>query len=149
MNGAYRAVEFVHPDFGRKAGDVGLPAEETGLRLGPNGTLSMVEGDRSVRQAILILLTTRPGERVMRPDYGCLLHTLVFSPNDETTAGLAIHYVRQALERWEPRVRILDLDAGRNPEQEEQLNIYLEYRVLATNRIERMILPISLEGGER
>lgn len=148
MSGAYRAWEFVHPDFGRKPGDIGLPTEETGLRLSANRAISMVEEDRSVRQAILILLTTRPGERVMRPDYGCMLHTLAFSPNDETTAGLAIHYVRQALERWEPRIRILDLDAARSPEQEEQLNIYLEYRVLATNRIERLIIPISLGSGE-
>ena len=43
----------------------------------------------------------------MRPDYGCELHRLVFSPNDDTTAGLAIHYVRRALERWEPRVEVL------------------------------------------
>ena len=69
--------------------------------------------EASVRQAILLLLSTRPGERVMRPTYGCDLHRLVFSPNDDTTAGLAIHYVRQALERWEPRIEVIRLDAGR------------------------------------
>jgi len=46
------------------------------------------------------------GERVLRPEYGCDLHRLVFSPNDATTAGLAVHYVRAALLRWEPRIEI-------------------------------------------
>ena len=67
----------------------------------------MVEDDASIRQSLLLLLSTSPGERVMRPDYGCSLRRLVFAPNDDTTAGLAIHYVRQAVERWEPRVEIL------------------------------------------
>ena len=53
----------------------------------------------AVRQSILMLLSTRPGERVMPPDYGCPIHRLVFSPNDATTAGLAIHYVRHSLLR--------------------------------------------------
>src|ERR1017187_7739453 len=144
MSGTYRAWEFPHPDFGRKPGDIGLPLEETGLRLSANGTVSVVEEEASVRQAILILLTTRPGERVMRPNYGCMLQTLIFSPNDETTAGLAIHHVRQALDRWEPRIRIVTLDAGPSPEQEQMLNIYLEYRVLATGRTEHLVAPVSL-----
>ena len=49
----------------------------------------MVQYNDSIRQAILLLFSTRPGERVMRPDYGCDIHRLVFSPNDDTTAGLA------------------------------------------------------------
>jgi len=67
----------------------------------------MVDGDDSVRQAILLLLSTVPGERIMRPEYGCLIHQLVFSPNDATTAGLAIHYVQRALDLWEPRVDVV------------------------------------------
>ena len=54
---------------------------------------SMIAGDAAIRQSIILLLTTTPGERVMRPDYGCPLHRLMFQPNDATTAGLAIHYV--------------------------------------------------------
>ena len=56
-----------------------------------------------------------PASVVMRPQYGSLLHRLVFAPDDATTAGLAIHYVRQALVRWEPRVEVLDVDAGPIP----------------------------------
>jgi hypothetical protein len=69
----YTAIEFVHPDFGRRAGEVSLPPGELGLRLSPNRRISTVTDEASIRQAILMLLTTQLGERVMRPDYGCNL----------------------------------------------------------------------------
>ncbi|HJZ96662.1 MAG TPA: GPW/gp25 family protein [Candidatus Solibacter sp.] len=106
----------------------------------------MVEENASVRQAILILLTTSPGERVMRPDYGCNLKKLVFSPNDDTTAGLALHFVRQALSRWEPRIQVLRLDAGANPIEAFLLDIVLDYRVRATRRSDQIKLSLSLAG---
>ena len=109
----------------------------------------MVDDHDSVRQAILLLLSTIPGERVMRPDYGCQLHRLIFSPNDETTAGLAIHYVRQALDLWEPRIEVLRLDAERNDEAPEELTISLEYRVRATQQIDTTTFSFNLLGGRR
>ena len=109
----------------------------------------MVDGHDSVRQAILLLLSTIPGERVMRPEYGCQLHRLVFSPNDETTAGLAIHYVRQALDLWEPRIDVQRLDAERNAEDPEQLTISLEYRVRATQQTDTTTFSFNLSGGRR
>src|SRR5262245_22180582 len=117
----YRAWRFLHPDFD-------IPKDWAGLNLSPAGGIDMVEDRDSVRQAILLLISTRPGERVMRPDYGCDLHRLVFSPNDDTTAGLAIHYVRQAIERWEPRVEVTRLDARRSADESRpgNLEIYLE-----------------------
>lgn len=131
---------FVHPDF--DASD-----DTPGLRISAAGGMEMVEGKLGIRQALLLLLSTLPGERVMRPEYGCPLHRLVFSPNDETTAGLAIHYVRRAVERFETRVEILRLDAAQNPAKPEQLLITLDYRVLATNRSDRLQLALNLAGG--
>ena len=78
------------------------PGEPVGLVVDPAGAIDTVADDEAIRQSLLMLISTRPGERVMRPEYGCDLHRLVFSPNDDTTAGLAIHFVRQAVERWEP-----------------------------------------------
>jgi hypothetical protein len=135
----YRAWRFLHPDFD-------TPAEAGGLRISSRGQVEMIAGEDSVRQGVLLLLSTMPGERVMRPDYGCSLHGLVFLPNDDTTAGLAIHYVRRAIEHWEPRVEILRLDAGRNPEQPELLDIVLEYRVRATQRVEELSFSLNLRG---
>jgi len=137
----YRAWRFLLPK-------IDADNEFAGLTISPRGGIAMVEGNDSVRQAIFLLLSTTPGERVMRPGYGCDLHRLVFSPNDDTTAGLAIHYTRRALERWEPRAEILSLDAERDPELPERLILTLEYRVHATRQVELATFAFSLMGDQ-
>lgn len=134
----YRAWQFSHPD---------LHQESIGLSLTPRGGIAMLEDRDSIKQAILLLLSTVPGERVMRPTYGCHLHRLVFSPNDGTTAGLAIHYVRRAIDLWEPRIDILHLDAAPAPEAPEQLMISLTYRVRATQQRDTLAFSFNLTGG--
>jgi hypothetical protein len=135
----YRGWRYLYPDLD-------AVEELAGLRVTARGSIDMVQDNDAVRQAILLLLSTVPGERVMRPGYGCELHRLVFSPNDDTTAGLAIYYVRRALERWEPRIDILRLDAGRNPEEPQRLDIFLEYRVRATQRADALAFSLNLAG---
>jgi phage baseplate assembly protein W len=134
----YRTFAFQHPD---------MPAPQgTGLLLRTRGDVAMVEMGESVRQAIYLLLTTIPGERVMRPDYGCDLHQLVFSPNDETTAGLAIHYVRRALDLFEPRAEVVRVDAAANADDPGRLDVTLDYRVRATQQDGQVTVSISLQG---
>jgi uncharacterized protein len=135
----WRAWRFAHPELDRVRG-------RPGLALEPTGAIAMVEGDAAVRQAILLLLSTRPGERVMRPDYGCDLHRLVFSPNDDTTAGLAAHYVRSAVETWEPRVEVLHVDAGAVDADPGSLEVLLTFRVRATQRSDAIAFRLSLTG---
>lgn len=139
MGSTDRAFRFIHPDLDAGEGP-------SGLRLSPTGGLDMVDGHAAVRQAVLLLLSTFPGERVMRPGYGCELGRLVFQPNDDTTAGLAIHYVRRAVETWEPRVELLAVDANRNPEEPGRLDVSLEYRVRATRHRDRLTFSFSLTG---
>jgi phage baseplate assembly protein W len=136
----FRAPRFLHPDLD-------VVGEYAGMQISPTGRIAMVDEERSVRQSLLLLLSTSPGERVMRPEYGCDLNRLVFSPNDDTTAGLAIHYVRRAVSRWERRIEVLRLDAVRSPEAAERLEVLLEYRVRATRRVDRLVVPVNLAGG--
>jgi uncharacterized protein len=138
-SGLYRGWQFLHPDLSAHEG-------APGLNITPTGRIAMVEEEASVRQAILLLLSISPGERVMRPAYGCELRKLIFSPNDDTSAGLAIHYVRQALERWERRIEIVQLDAARSNEDPARLNVYLEYRVRATQTLQDLSFSLSLAG---
>ncbi len=119
---------------------------EEGPVVTATGKLAMVQGDEAIRQAIMLLLGTVPGERLMRPDYGSHLHRLLFSANDQTTAGLAIHYVRQALQRWEPRVEIEEIDADPDPDVASRLNIHLRYRVKQTLTVD--VLDYQLSLGE-
>ena len=137
----YRAWRFIHPDFDVTSGP-------PGLRISARGAIDMVDGSDSVRQAILLLLSTAPGERVMRPEYGCDLYRLVYMPNDYTTAGLAKHYVQSALERWEPRIEEPKVDAEPNAERPDVLDISLEYRVRATQRTESVRFSFNLIEGE-
>ncbi|MHC4954369.1 MAG: GPW/gp25 family protein [Planctomycetota bacterium] len=134
------ALRFFHGP--RKA----AVAVQMGFRLGPAGRIEVASDDDAVRESILLLLATEPGERVMRPDYGCNLRVLNFSPNDLTTAGLAIHYVRRALERFEPRIDILHLDANPDPLDPTQLIIELEYAVRSTRVIQQVRHVVPLYG---
>lgn len=134
----YRAWRFRHPDFDRRE------AAGSGIGISSTGGIEMVGDNGAVRQAVLLLLTTAPGERVMRPDYGCDLRRLIFSPNDATTHGLAIHYVRKALDRWEPRIEILRLDATANEGDPGRMDILLEYRVKKTVRRDTLTVSVSL-----
>lgn len=135
----FRAWHFLLPGF-----DVSDSA--AGLGVSPTGGIGMVTDRASIRQAILLLLSTRPGERVMRPQYGCDLHRLVFSPNDATTAGLAVHYVRSAVLRWEPRVEIGRIDALGDPDDPGRLLVTLEYRLKATRELDRLTAAVQLTG---
>ena len=89
------------------------------LGFGWNWPLAVDESDRialsrfeeNIRQSIILIIRTARGERQMRPELGCDIHTLVFGENNMTTAGLAAFYVEQALTRWEPRIDILGVKA--------------------------------------
>lgn len=141
----YRAWYFQHPDF---TGPESLPGGSgaLGIQTSPTGGIAMIEDDEAVRQALLLLLSTTPGERAMRPEYGCSLNRLVFSRVDESTAGLAIHYVRQAVTRWEPRVEITHLDAGPDPNDPARLLIELRYMVKVSQRQNTMLFNFDLSG---
>lgn len=119
-----------------------------GLHISPSGGIAMVDGLLSIRQSILIILSTIPGERMMRPDFGCDLYKLTFSPNDETTAGLAIHYVQKAIEKWEKRVVLTHLDAGPAPNMAEVMEIRLHYRIRSLLREDSMIYLFDMSGKE-
>ena len=109
--------------------------------------LAVARYEDSIKQAIRIILFTAKGERVMRPTFGCDLYQLVFAPNDATTRGMAEHYVREALEIWEPRIEILQVKATSAGAQEEVLRISLDYRVRATDNRFNLVYPFYLERG--
>jgi hypothetical protein len=117
-----------------------------GLALDTGGHIAVSRGADAIRQSILMLLATMPGERVMRSDYGCDLHRLTFAPNDDTTAGLAIFYVRRAIERFEPRVSVEHVDAFADLEHPELLHIRLRYRILRDGIEDGLDLAYQLEA---
>ncbi|MFZ0771189.1 MAG: GPW/gp25 family protein [Candidatus Sulfotelmatobacter sp.] len=109
--------------------------------------ISISRGEESIRESIWIILATAPGERVMRPDFGCGLHHLVFAVNEAATLGQVKKQVRDALVRWEPRIEVLDVDTevkGRG----EVLLINIHYRVRSTNNFFNLVYPFYLAVGD-
>ena len=133
------ALRWAHPDLDA--------TEKPGFSLSARGRVAVVDGRAAIRQSLLMLLSTVPGERVMRPDYGCDLQRLLFWPNDATTAGLAIHYVRRAVERFEPRVEILTVDAVADRDRPEQLDVTVVYRIRSSRIVDTASFALDLQEG--
>jgi Bacteriophage baseplate protein W len=98
----------------------------------------------SVEDSIRIILGTSRGERVMRPDFGADLKRLVFSPNNTSTAGLAIFHVQEALRKWEPRIQLLRVDANPDRENSQILLVTIDYRIVSTNTEHNLVYPFYL-----
>ncbi|WUR94988.1 GPW/gp25 family protein [Streptomyces sp. NBC_01262] len=98
-------------------------------------------GAAAIRQSIWLILGTAPGERVMRPDFGCGIHDVVFDVNDTSTAGRVSRSVRDALTRWEPRIDVLDIYAAPDPDDRHRLLIEINYRVRSNNSRFNLVYP--------
>ena len=113
-------------------------------RLGRHGDIALVSGSTEIEQSILIILRTAPGQRVMRPEFGCDLHDLVFMPNNSDTASKVKRAVRRALGRWEPRISVLSVDANSDREDSARLLIEIHYRIKATHDRRSLVYPFYL-----
>jgi phage baseplate assembly protein W len=114
------------------------------------GRVASVEHEEDIRQSIQIILGTGRGERVMRPDFGCGIHELVFETMDSTTLQRVRSVVDQALTRYEPRIEIIGIRVDPETETMGQMLIELEYRVRLTNQVDNLVYPFYFrEGGNR
>jgi len=105
------------------------------------GGMATAEGTVDIEQAIRIILSTAPGERPMRPDFGCRIHELVFAPANTTTAGLAAHYVEEALGWWEPRIDVTRVNVTHDPEDRARLLVTVQYEIRATHDERSLVYP--------
>jgi uncharacterized protein len=113
-------------------------------KIDPQGRISLTNESNELDQAIQIILTTTPGQRVMRPTFGCRLQELVFAPNNSQTAAQARRYVEESLGMWEPRIRLLNVSVGPDPDDAARLLIMIEYEVKATHDKRSLVHPFYL-----
>lgn len=118
------------------------------LQIDPRGGIALARGERDIEQAVHIILETAPGERVMRPEFGCHIHDLVFGSYDAATEGLVIHYVQQALERWEPRIDVLEVSVDTHPAQDGALLVSIRYRIKDTHDERSIVHPFFVREEE-
>lgn len=105
------------------------------------GRIALARSERDVEEAIYMILLTPQGQRVMRPEFGCRIHDLIFAPNDATTVGLASYYVEEALGMWEPRIRVLDVDVRADAEDPARMWIDILYQIKATADRRSLVFP--------
>ncbi len=105
------------------------------------GRIALARQERDIEEAIQIILLTPKGQRVMRPEFGCQIHDLMFAPNDATTAGLAAYYVEEALGMWEPRIHVKEVNARPDSENQGRLLIDISYDVKATHDSRSLVFP--------
>lgn len=111
------------------------------------GDVSMSAYDEDVREAVLIILQTSPGERLMRPDFGAGLRDLVFEPLSVALLALVKHRVETALVRWEPRIDV-DLVEVTGEPRLHRVDVAIDYHVRATSTFYNLVYPFYLsEGG--
>lgn len=118
------------------------------LQINPRGEIALASGERDIEQSIRIILGTRPGERKMRPEFGCRAQELVFAPHNAATEGLLREYVEQALGRWEPRIELRDVIVSSIPHHDSALHVEVEYRIKTTHDERSIVYPFFLMGEE-
>jgi phage baseplate assembly protein W len=117
-------------------------------RIDPQGGIALTSERSELDQAIQIILSTSPGQRVMRTTFGCRLQELVFAPNNNHSAAQARRFVEEALGMWEPRINVLQVEAFPDTEHSNCMVIAIEYEVKATHDQRSLIYPFYLIPDE-
>ncbi len=118
------------------------------IRIDKQGEIALVSREEDIRQAILVILGTSPGERVMRPDFGAGLKALVFEPINTATKALVKHRVEEALLLWEPRIDSVEVTMA-DERSLGRLLLDIRYRVRATNTFFNLVYPFYLLEGKQ
>lgn len=119
------------------------------MSIDSQGGVELVHEERDIYEAILNILQTAPGERVMRPEYGCNIHSLVFAPISARTFGQIVYFVQQGLGRWEPRIEIPDVEVTVDPDNDSRLMVHIRFRIKATHDERSLVYPFYIIPEER
>lgn len=111
------------------------------LEVDHTGALRLTGGADELDRAIRVVLLTAPGERLMRPQFGCRIWDLLFEPVTPNLLGLIAEAVRDALAQWEPRIVVDDVQPVPDPEDAALIRILISYRVAATNDRRNLVYP--------
>jgi uncharacterized protein len=111
------------------------------MRTDATGSIALVTHDREIEESIRLIVGTAPGERPMRPEYGCAIHDYIFATIDPDTAGRIAGEVRSSLVRWEPRIEVQGVDVTVDPKDQTLVYIDVRYSVGDTNDPRNLVFP--------
>jgi phage baseplate assembly protein W len=118
------------------------------LAVDRRGAIALARDEQDIDQAIQLILGTAPGERPMRPEFGCGVHDFVFDSIDANTIGNMEEAIREALLRWEPRIEVRHVKFDATEAVNGLLTINIEYEVRATNTARNLVYPFYVIPAE-
>ncbi len=118
------------------------------LTTDATGGIALVTREREIEQAIRLILGTARGERPMRPEFGCRIHDHVFGPANGATAGQIAYDVREALERWEPRIVVQEVGVNFDRTEAGRLYVDVKYLIAGSNDPRNLVFPFYVIPDE-
>ena len=119
------------------------------MRTSATGGVALVTREREIEEAIRLILGTSPGERPMRPEFGCRIHEYVFGSADGATANAIAGEVKEALRRWEARIEVDEVVVTIDRADTTTLYIDVRYAIKATNDRRNLVFPFYvIPGGD-
>ncbi len=118
------------------------------VKVDIGGKIALSSYEEDIKEAIRIILGTAKGERVMRPDFGCGIHELVFASINSATMKQVENSVREGLIQWEPRIELENVIVSSEKADEGKLLVNIDYRVRATNTRFNLVYPFYLKEGK-
>lgn len=112
------------------------------------GGIKLSQYEDNIEECVQIILGTAPGERIYRPLFGCRIHDMIFAPNDAHTRNLVAFYAREALLKWEPRIREIEVEAKHDTGKPSTIELHISYAVRATNTTYNLVYPFYLRREE-
>ncbi|MCB0113689.1 MAG: GPW/gp25 family protein [Caldilineaceae bacterium] len=115
------------------------------LRVDSHGRLALTRGASEVEESIRVILETAPGERVMRPEFGCRVWELLFDPRNAATEAAVVEYVQDALKMWEPRIDVLSVTLVDDPNLDDSVMlVQIQYRIKRTHDERSIVFPFYI-----
>jgi len=111
------------------------------MQVDHSGSIRLTRGPEELDSSLRLVLITAPGERVMRPEFGCRIHEFVFEPVNANTLGRMTQAVRDALTRWEPRIDVDAVTVKADLDVSGLVHISIDYRIRATNDRRNLVYP--------
>jgi phage baseplate assembly protein W len=111
------------------------------------GRLTFSRAEQDIEEALWIVLSTAPGERVMLPEFGCGIQEYAFQPNSDLVRAAIASDVQQSLVRWEPRIDVLDVTVDAPEGQPNLMLIRVDYRVRSANTVHNLVYPFYVTEG--
>jgi hypothetical protein len=117
------------------------------IQPGADRSLGYIDLDDNVAQSVELLLRTRAGERLMRPEFGTTAPSMVFDADSEQNLFRLEQALSDAVRRWEPRVEVDQVQAERDPAGGGRVTVTVTYRILRTNSVRNLVFPYYLQSG--